>query len=381
MAANAKPAPNPVLSALSQLHNIKIGGVSQKPEKTKIKRRDLTFILSNLATLMENGVSLPRAIHTLAREKSLKNYKFVLDHMHRSLEAGESFSSAVSHYPNTFNDLVVNQIRVGERSGKIAEALRRIVEGMEEGNEMRRKILKRLSYPIIVMVAGSAVVAFMLLYIVPTFEETYTKANIPLPTATKILIGTGSFALNYGWLVVLGLVALVFGYFRLRKIDAFALWVDTMFLKLPGIGPWCRDIAVLQFMEVTGTMMESGFKVVDALSVSVGSVGNHAVRNSIDGLRAAVMRGERLSRQLEKDDELFPPIVSQLVIVGEQTGNLAKSTRYVREHLRKDIERRADLFVGAIEPILTIGMALAVCGILLAIYMPMFGMVDAVKAG
>ena len=374
-------ATNPLLDAVRRLHNIKIGGVSTRPEKTKVRRRELMYILSNLATLVENGVSLPRAVLTVAREPSLKKYKFLLDHVYHSLESGESFSSAVSHYPATFDDLTVNQIRVGERSGKIAEALRRTVETMEQGSQLRGRILKRLSYPFIVLIAGSAVVAFMLLHIVPTFEKTYTKANIPLPMPTKLLMALGDFSVSYGWMLALGVVALIFGYVRLRQIPAFALFVDTWILRIPGIGPWCRDIAVLQFMEVTGTMMESGFKVVDALAVSVGSVGNQAVRQSIEDLKSAVVRGERLSRQLEKNDDLFPPIVSQLVIIGEQTGNLSKSTRYVREHLRKDIERRADIFVGAIEPVLTIGMALAVCGILLAIYLPMFGMVDAVRAG
>ncbi|MCA9268989.1 MAG: type II secretion system F family protein, partial [Planctomycetales bacterium] len=362
-------------------HSVKIGGVSTTPAKVRVKRRDLSFILTNLATLIDNGVSLTRALGTLARESSLKKYAFMLDAVRRRVEAGEAFSSALAEYPATFNDLMVNQVRVGERSGRIAHALSRISRQLEQGNDLRGRIMKRLSYPLIVLAAGCSVVAFMLLYIVPTFEKTYEKAHIPLPMATRLLIGVGHFGLHYGWMIALALVALAFGYYRLRRIAAFAYRVDTLLLRLPTIGPWCRDIAVLQFMDVLGTMMESGFKVVDALGVSVGSIGNQAVRHSVEGLRTAVLRGERLSRELERHHDLFPPIVSQLVIIGEQTGNLSRSTEFVREHLRKDIERRADICIGAIEPFLTIGMALAVCGILLAIYMPMFGMVDAVRAG
>lgn len=382
---NAVDAPqasgHAIVNVLRQLHSVKIGGVSTRPDKAKIGSRDLAYILSNLATLIECGVSLPRALYTLAREPSLKKYRFMLDDIHHRLEIGQSFSGALAEYPNTFTELTINQIRVGERSGTIAAMLRRIEETLEQSNQLRSRIMKRLSYPIIVLFAGSAVMAFMLLHIVPSFEKTYTKANITLPLPTKVLIGVGDFAVGYGWIVLLTLVGLTFGYFRLRKIPAFAMWVDKGLLRIPGIGPWCRDIAVLQFMEVLGTMMESGFNVFEALGVSAGSVGNRAVRQSIERLRAAVTRGERLSQQLEKDDALFPPVVSQLVIVGEQTGSMAKSTRFVRERLNKDIERRADVLVGAIEPVLTIGMALAVCGILLAIYLPMFGMVDAVKGG
>jgi type IV pilus assembly protein PilC len=381
MNQTAAKTQNPFFDALRSLHNVKIGGVSSNPAKTKVKRKDLAFILANLSTLLENGVSLPRALDTLAREASLKKYAFMLETIRRKLEAGESFSSAAATYPNTFSELMINQLRVGERSGALRDAFARITEQLEHASELRGKILKRLSYPLIVVVAGCGVVTFMLLFIVPTFEEAYSKAKIPLPGSTRFLIGFGHFAVNYGWMVVLGLFALAFGYSRLRKIPHIACGIDRVLLKAPGIGPWVRDVAVLQFIDVLGTMMESGFKVVDALSVSVNSVGNLAVRQSVEQLRMAVMRGERLSREIDKHGEIFPPIVSQLVIVGEQTGNLAKSTQHVREHLRRDIERRAEICIGAIEPFLTLGMALAVCGILLAIYMPMFGMVDAVKAG
>jgi type IV pilus assembly protein PilC len=380
-ATTAKSAPNPLLDALRSLHKVKIGGVSSNPAKTKIKRKELAYILANLSTLLENGVSLSRALETLAREASLKKYAFILETMRRKLEAGESFSAAAATCPNIFSELMLNQIRVGERSGAIRDAFARITQQLEQGSELRGKILKRLSYPLVVLAAGSGVVTFMLLCIVPTFEETYSKAHIPLPASTRALIAVGDFAMNYGWLVLIGTGGLIFGYTRLRKIPHLARRIDRIVLKIPGIGPWVRDIAVLQFIEVLGTMMESGFKVVDALSVSVGSVGNLAVRQSVEQLRLAVVRGERLSREIDKHGDIFPPIVSQLVIVGEQTGNLGKSTQHVREHLRKDIERRAEMCIGAIEPFLTLGMALAVGGILLAIYLPMFGMVDAVRAG
>lgn len=372
---------NPLLDVLRSLHSVKFGGVSCNPEKTKVKRKDLAYILSNLSTLLENGVSLPRAMETLSREASMKKYSFMLDTIRRKLEAGESFSSAAAAYPKTFNELMLNQIRVGERSGAIRDAFARITRQLEQASELRGKILKRLSYPIIVVVAGCGVVTFMLLCIVPTFEDAYTKANIPLPASTRALIGLGHFAVHYGWLVIVSLTAIAFGYTRLRKIPHLAHAIDRALLRTPLIGPWMRDVAVLQFIDVLGTMMESGFKVVDALSVSVGSIGNLAVRQSVEELRLAIVRGERLSREIDKHGDIFPPIVCQLVIVGEQTGNLAKSTLHVREHLRRDIERRAEVCIGAIEPFLTLGMAIAVCVILLAIYMPMFGMVDAVQAG
>ena len=346
----------------------------------KTARRELAYILRNIATLVENGVSLPRALATVAQERSLRSHAGMLEGVRRRVESGESFSSALRAYPATFDELIVHQIRVGERSGTISESLDRIAERLEQANDLRARIIKRLSYPAVVSIAGTGVVIFMLTYVVPQFEATYRHARIPLPAITQLLMAIGQFTLHYGWIVLLGSFAALIALHRARKNPAFAYRFDLLLLRVPLLGTWLRDVAVLQFMDVLGIMMMSGFKLVDALAVSVGSVKNQAVSRAVDGLRSAVVRGERLSRELEKHGEMFPPVVSQLVIIGEQTGNLAKSSADVRSHLRRQIEVRADVLVGMLEPVLTIVMAAAIGVILLAIYLPMFSMVDAVDA-
>jgi len=363
------------LSWLTKLHSIKLGGGS---DKVKLKRRDLSFILGNLATLVENGVSLPKALATLAQERSLQRFSGLIDTLRRKVEMGESFSTALGAYPDTFNSLIVNQIRVGERSGTIGETLLRITTQLEQANQLRAKIIKRLSYPMIVVVAGMLVITFMLVFIIPVFEETYNKARLPLPTSTKILIAAGDAVTKYGLAFPAVAFAVVIGYTRLRRNPMLAYKMDRIVLRLPILGEWLRDVAVLQFTEVLHTMMESGFKLIDALAVSTDSIGNCAVRRSVQRLQEAIRRGERLSRELDRHGDMFPPVVSQLVIVGEQTGKLSKATGHIREHLRKQIERKAELAVATIEPFLTIGMAVGIGLILLAIYTPMFGMVDVV---
>ncbi len=370
--SQAEPRP----SFLKTLHSIKIGGGSETD--VKVPRRELAFMLRSLATLVENGISLRNSIATLEREKSLKKYAHMLATLRRRVDAGESFSAAMAEFPVIFNTLVVNQVRTGERSGSIPETLIRIADQVESGNELRRKIIKQLSYPAVVCVAGSAVVTFMLIFVIPQFEETYKKTRVPLPLATKGLIAVGNVAAQYGWIAPIVVIGSLWAFSRARRNRRFAAAMDRGVLRLPVLGQWARDIAVYQFIDVLSVMMESGFKLVDALAVSVDSIANSAVRHSVEDLRSAVTRGERLSRELERHGDMFPPIVSQLVIVGEKTGNLSKSTRYIRAHLRTEIERKAETMVAALEPILTIGMALAIGGILLAIYLPMFGMVDTI---
>lgn len=346
----------------------------------KMKRRELTFVLRNLATLIDNGLALPKALSTLARERALRKHSSMLDALRRKIETGETFSAALAGFPKIFNDVLVNQVRVGEKSGTLPAALGRIATQLEKSDQIRSQVTKKLAYPALLLVAGSAAVTFMLLFVVPIFEQTYAESKVPLPWITQALVEVGHFMKSVGWLFPLLIVAAVVTLKQMRSRKSSALAMDFALLRIPGIGPWLRDLSVLEFMDVFGNLLESGFNVVDALDVSAGSVRNRAVRGSIEQLQSAVTRGERFSRELDRQGDLFPPVVGQLVIIGEKTGNLAKATSHIREHLRREIERTTNILVGTIEPVLTISLAVVIGGILLAIYLPMFDMIGAMKS-
>src|SRR5260221_8705010 len=155
--------------------------------------------------------------------------------------------------------------------------------------------------------------------------------------------------------------------------------MDRALLRGSVIGKWLRDVAVLQVMEVLGSLMEAGFTLADALAETIPAVHNRAVQQTVRDLQSAIRRGERFSRELERHGDMFPPIVSQLVIIGEQTGKLTGATTHICGHLKREIQRKTNIFVGALEPILTICLASAVAVILLAIYLPIFDMVNTVS--
>jgi type IV pilus assembly protein PilC len=345
----------------------------------KLKDRDLVFILRNLATLTESGVSLPKALGTLAEERALEKHREMLQSIRRHLENGETFSSALSHFSASFDTVMVNQIKVGEHSGTLGETLTTIARHREDSNRLRSEIVRKLAYPALLVVMGTAVIAFLLTYVIPVFEKTYADARVPLPFITKLLIAVGAVAKSYG-LFVLGIAAVGALVIRqLRKRSDLAYKMDAKLLQLPGIGHWLRDIAVLQLMEVLGSLMDAGYTLAEALGEAAQAVSNRAIRQSVRDLQNAIRRGEKFSRELERHGETFPPIVSQLVIVGEQTGKLARATAHIRDHLQREIERKTNIFVGTIEPTLTIGLAGAIAAILLAIYLPMFDMVNTIK--
>ncbi|CAK9037527.1 Type IV pilus assembly protein PilC [Durusdinium trenchii] len=344
----------------------------------RLKTAHVTYVFRHLSTLLENGVSLPKALATLSEEQATEGYRSMLESLRKRLENGESFSAALGHYPGTFDAVLISHVKVGERAGNLGESLRHLAEHREKAGKLKGEIIKKLAYPAMLVIAGSAIITFLLTYVVPVFQETYSNAKVPLPAITQALIAVGVFARKYLLFAAAGVFLLVFAVRQLRRNTDFAARMDEAILNLPGVGPWLRDVALLQMMEVLGELLNAGFTLAEALGEAAESVTNRSGKQRVRELQRAVVRGERFSREMERHSTFFPPMVSQLVIIGEQTGRLTRSTRHICDHLRAEIERKANVFVAAIEPILTISLAAAVAAVLMAIYLPMFDMINTV---
>jgi type IV pilus assembly protein PilC len=347
--------------------------------KAKFNDRDLVFLLRNLATLTESGVPLPKALGTLAQERALERHREALTAIRQDLESGVSFHSALAKFEGLFDTVMVNQIKVGEHAGTLAETLTTIAKHRDEGFRLKSEIMRKLAYPILLVVMGTAVIAFLLTYVIPVFEETYENAKVPLPFITQLLIYIGGLSQSYGWILLAMAALAALAVPQVRRRPELAHRMDAAILRLPVLGNWLRDIAVMQLMEVLGSLMEAGYTLAEALGESAQAVGNRVIRQSARDLQSAIRRGERFSREIERHGETFPPIVSQLVIVGEQTGTLIRATSNIRDYLHREVERKTNIFVGTIEPVLTISLAAAIAAILLAIYLPMFDMVNTIK--
>jgi type II secretory pathway component PulF len=350
-----------------------------KRKPRRLKPHELTDILRNLSTLVGNGVPLPKALATLAQEDSLARHRDVLNAVRRKVETGTAFSVALTECLDACDKITTSQIRVGERAGTLAETLAHLAETRDKAGELRRDVIKKLAYPCMLVVLGSGLITFLLLYVVPVFEKTYAEAKVPLPFITMALIAFGNLAKKYLWIVAATIIFSLLGLKQMRKNRQFAARMDRAILHTPMFGKWLRDMAVLQVMDVLNNLMTAGFTLAESLKQTADSVGNRAVRQGVRTLQQAVERGERFSRELERQQDLFPPIVNQLVIVGESTGQLTKATLDICNHLRREIERKTNIMVGMLEPILTISLAAAIACILLAIYLPMFDMVNTVS--
>ena len=346
--------------------------------RAKFKSRDRAYILQSLATLVDHGVPLPKALETLAREKTLRRYAGVLEGLRRGVESGEGLSAVMSRYPGCYSALIVQQIRVSERAGTLPSTLERIAAQLEAAGQLRWQVARKLAYPLLLLGAGGLAVTFMLMFVVPVFQQTYADSGVPLPWITQVMIFTGEGMYSYGWIVPLSLLGTGFAWRWMRKTPATAAKLDALMLRIPLLGGWLRNIVVLEFIEALGNLLESGFTIAEALAVTSGTVSNRAIAERVEQLRKAVQQGQRFSTELERMGDLFPPVVTQLVMIAERTGTLSKAAAQIRRHLKREIERQTALLVGTIEPTLTILLAVIIGAIVLAIYLPMFDMIGAV---
>ena len=353
--------------------------MQKDPLTIRMSSKALLYVLQNMASLMENGLSVPKSLALLSREPSMKKYAEMLEILRKKVEAGQTLSSAMACFPRTFDKLLCHEMKTAEQAGTAAETLNTIAQQLEYKLELRASIVKKLSMPVMTLLAGVGAVIIIMFLVVPQFRATFEKSKVQLPLSTRTLIASADFLKYYGWLVAIGVVGGVIGIMKARKAHAFAYKMDAFILKLPIVGNLFRDMAVLQFITVISRMMGSGFKLVDALGAAVDSVSNAVMRAAIIDLKVSVSRGEKLSTQLEKYGSLFPAVISQLVIIGEQTGNLAKATKNVSKHLSQQVERKIERLVTALEPMMTIGLVVGVGGIMLAIYEPMFAMLQTIE--
>lgn len=329
--------------------------------------------------LLENGLTLPKALQSLAVDRSTKRYRHVLNRLRMSIEAGGSLSNAMQHYPRTFRPVQVQQIRIGERTGELNMALAHLCEQMERQVAIKKRIVKKVSYPLLVTVAGAGLMIFMCVVVVPEFETVYSSSGVELPTVTRFVTGMSRLVLGWGWTVIPFTVIALVGWMMARTRPKIARKIDSFLLRIPLLGPWLRDAAVLQFADAVSSMVECGYKPVDAVEIAAGSVRNREVKAAVESVRRGVQRGEKLSTELEKHERFFTATLCQLIGVGEQSGNFAKAMRGTCEHLRERLETRIDATVGMLEPTLTILLATAIGGIVLSIYTPMFHMFEVLE--
>ena len=367
-----------LLDVVRKLHTIQVGG-SRHGRPERIPAAKLADICRLLLMLLQNGLSLPKALDSLAADRGTRRYAAVLKTLGRVIEGGGTLSAGMDQFPRTFTPMQSQQVRMGERSGALEAALARVSLQLDRKVALRKRIIKKISYPILITVAGFGLMVFMCVVVVPEFENVYGDSGVDLPMVTRVVTGTSRLLLHRGWLAMPIGLAMLAGWMVARSRPRSARAIDALLLKLPILGSWFRDGAVLQFAEGISAMVSCGYTPVEAVEAAVPCVRNREVRAAAAEIASRVRRGERLSEQLARQEQLFGVTLCQLIAVGERSGDFSRAMNGTCDHLRERLEHRIDASVGAIEPVLTISLAAMIGGIVLSIYTPMFHMFEVLE--
>ncbi len=374
--SSSKTTNSPVQTGMLALLHRELTADRRQPDKVHMSSRDLANTLNMLRTLLENGMPLQKALSALAADPSLRKHGKLLKRLANRLVEGSAFHQAIAAFPTAFPTHVVQQIKLGEASGNLTTALVRITEQIEGWLTIRNNLFQKLSYPALVILAGSGLMGFMLTVVVPQFETIYAESNVELPWVTSVVTGLSRALGSYFWLAPFPLLIGICIFLYIRRNREARRKFDKLITQVPILGAFIRDIAVIQFLRSVHALSEAGFVPIDALSQACHTVTNRHVRAELEKLAVALAQGGKLSTAMNHIEHLIPNSVRQLIMVGEHSGNITRSCEGSCKFLEGRLQQRINAMMGLIEPVLTVSLATCIGWIVLAVYMPMFKMFD-----
>jgi type IV pilus assembly protein PilC len=345
----------------------------------KIKPKSLQVFARQFATMIEAGVSVVGALVTLEEQTDDKYLAEVIGDVRSDVEGGVILSRALARHPKVFNRLFVAMVEAGESSGTLDIVLDRVATQIEKETQIKRRVRGAMVYPTLVMSFACLVLIFMLLFIVPVFQNVFTSLHGSLPKPTLIIIALSN-GLRHWWFVIFpAIIAMIFLLLRLKKTERGRQRWDRVKLRIPmKIGTVVHKIALARFSRTLATLMAAGVDIIRALEITAGTAGNWVVEQSLATIRTRVHEGVPISQPLQ-EDPIFPPMVGQMVRIGEETGELDKMLGKVADFYEDEVDTSIQSLTSIIEPILMIGVGVMVGTIVIAMYLPMFKLYSLIK--
>ncbi len=327
--------------------------------------------------MIKARLSLVQALKTATDQCEHQHFKEILVDIRKQIEGGISLSDCFQKYEHVFDTLYINLTRVGELAGILDQVLLRIASYQEKTEALRRKIKQALAYPVVVLLVAVGATAFLLTTIVPTFAEMFEDFGAQMPAPTLVILQASSLLQDHFWLVLMTIATIFAGILGLRSRPQFMLKVDQAKLKMPVIGQLFSKSLIAKFCRTLGTLLESGINLVDALQILGDATGNRFLDQNIQITKRRVSQGKELFNEL-KNTDLFPELIIHMVMVGEQTGELDKMLLHAAEYYEVELDATLESVSSILEPILIVLIGLVLGGILIAMYLPMFDLVNVV---
>jgi type IV pilus assembly protein PilC len=348
----------------------KMGGVS-------VSTKDLAIFTRQFATMISAGLPLVQCLDILAKQSSKPSFARVIGDVTREVESGATLSDALGRHRSVFDDLFRNMVAAGEAGGVLDEILMRLATYIEKADALKRKIQSAMVYPAVVLTVALGATAFMLMFIIPTFAKMFTDFGGELPLPTKIVLALSNFLQGFWWALLLLMVGSVIGIHRYYQTEGGHRNIDQLLLKVPILGEVMLKGSVARFTRTLGTLIASGVPILAGLEITARTAGNKVIAEAIMTARASIREGETVSAPL-KSSGVFPPMVVQMISVGEQTGALDEMLTKIAVFYESEVDVAVDTLTSVIEPVMIVVMGGIVGGMVISMYLPMFKLISVV---
>jgi len=362
-----------------RMNVVKVDEDKAKPKaRGGVKMRDIVIFTRQFSTMINSGLPLVQALDILAKQTENKVLQEVTRNVVFDVESGHTVADALGKHPKAFNDLYVNMVAAGEAGGILDTILMRLAVFMEKNDALVRKVKGAMIYPGVIMSVAGIAVTVLLAFVIPTFEHMFAEVGIALPLPTRIVIGLSKILLGYWWLMI---ICIVGGGIALKKYYATndgKLVCDRLLLKVPVLGDVLKKGAVSRFTRTLGTLISSGVSILDGLEITAKTSGNRVIQDAIMASRASIAGGDTIAAPLQKS-AVFPPMVISMIAVGEQTGGLDEMLSKIADFYDEEVDAAVSGLLAVLEPIMIVFLGVVVGGMVIAMYLPIFDMINAVQ--
>jgi type IV pilus assembly protein PilC len=351
----------------------------KKPAGGGIKMRDIVIFTRQFSTMINSGLPLVQALDILAKQSENKMLQAVTRAVVFDVESGHTVADALRKHPKAFSDLYVNMVAAGEAGGILDTILMRLATFMEKNDNLVRKVKGAMIYPGVIMTVAAIAISILLIFVIPVFQNMFGSVGLALPLPTRIVIGLSEFLRGMGGvMVVVGAIA---GGFLLKQYYATPngkLQIDKLMLGFPVLGDVLRKSAVSRFTRTLGTLISSGVSILDGLEITAKTAGNRVIQDAIMASRASIAGGDTISAPLAKS-AVFPPMVISMIAVGESTGGLDEMLAKIADFYDEEVDAAVSGLLSLLEPVMIVFLGVVVGGMVVAMYLPIFDMINAVQ--
>jgi type IV pilus assembly protein PilC len=341
----------------------------------KVPAKNLAIFTRQFSVMIDAGLPLVQCLEILGKQEPDKNFSNVILKTREEVEAGASLADAMKKFPKAFDALFTNMIAAGEAGGILDTILKRLAVFIEKNVKLRGEVKSAMTYPIAIIIIAALIVAAILWKVIPTFANLFAGLGADLPLPTRVVIAMSNGIIRYGWILLVVIPALAYGFRQYYATDGGRHMVDRLLLKLPVLGPILQKVAVARFCRTLSTLLSSGVPILDGLDITAKTAGNAIIEDAIQTTRTSIERGETISGPL-RDTKVFPSMVVQMINVGETTGALDTMLAKIADFYEEEVDTAVAGLLTLLEPLMMAVLGGIVGGIVIAMYMPIFSLIS-----